>query len=151
MHAATNQTALLARSPQPTALAARLAGPAEGVTRFESVEELLGDPRLAGVSVLVVCCRSLPLGTLLDALGRMNLEYPALQKVAVVEGPIPLRVASYLTALGVELIGAEHPDSGLDRIAAAVDRMRERRGWVAAVRPAPTGASRRKEAHHERA
>ena len=131
----TQDTVVVSRGQEPPPLAERLHALSEPVAWFGSVEDLLRTRRLSSIRVLVVYCRLLPLGTLFTALGRMSLEYPGIQKVAVVEAPLPLPIARYLAALGAELVWAEPPDGSVDRIASVVHRMHERSGWLAALAP----------------
>lgn len=112
-------------------MAARLS-PREGtVTWYANVEDLIHGQPLSSVAVLVLKTPSQPKGDLLVALGRMNLEYPAMQKVVVMEGPPPLPVASYLTACGVDIIWSGSGEENMENLATVVDRMRERRQWIA--------------------
>jgi hypothetical protein len=71
---------------------------------YTSVRDLVRAEPLASIRLLVVHAPRSPSGLLLVTLGRLNLEFPAMQKVAVLETPPPLRVAEYLTACGVDLV-----------------------------------------------
>jgi hypothetical protein len=97
---------------------------------YASVAELVRDRPLSSISVLVLNFRPLPKGILLATLGRMSVEYPGMQKVAVLDRPLPLPIAEYLTSCGVDLLWNGSPDTG-DRLASAVDRMAERSPWLA--------------------
>ena len=59
-------------------------------------------------------------------IGRLALEYPAMQMVAVTETPLSLLVKKYLTACKVGLIWTEPKGQDLDALASVVDRMHER-------------------------
>ena len=98
---------------------------------YASVADLVRGQSLSSVAVLVVHSPPLPRGILLVALGRMNLEYPAIQKVAVLDGLPSLLVAEYLTACGVDLVCAETREESIERLAAVVNRMHERTAWIA--------------------
>jgi hypothetical protein len=104
------------------------------------MEELVRGQPLSSVEVLVVQTRQAPRGVLLVALGRMNEEYPTMQKVAVMDGPPPLPVAEYLTACGVDLVWAGTGEERIDEVASIVDRMRERMPWLAGRIPATSAA-----------
>ena len=120
---------VLSESDAAPSLAARLATPAP--PSYASVEGLMRDQPLSSIAVLVVQTRALPSAMLLVTLGRIGLEYPAMQKVVVMDGPPPLPVAGYLTACGVDLVWAGGREAGTDQLAAVVDRMRERSQWIA--------------------
>lgn len=125
-------TVLLSDSEESPSLAAQLAVPDERpVPRYSTLEELVSAQPLSSIDVLVVHCCPMPKGTLLATLGRLNLEYPRMQKVVVLEGPLPLQVAEYLTACGVELVRAETKDRAMDQLLAVMDRVHERTGWIA--------------------
>ena len=85
---------------------------------------------LSSVAVLVIDTRPQPKGVLLAALGRMNVEYPAIQKIAVLDGPPSLPVASYLTSCGVDLVWSGSGEENLDKLATVVDRTYARTKWI---------------------
>ena len=61
----------------------------------------------------------------------MNLEFPWIQKVMVIDGPLPLPIAEYLTACGVDLLECElREEKGADRLAFVVNRLQERNQWL---------------------
>jgi hypothetical protein len=64
----------------------------------------------------------------------MNLEYPAMQKVVLVEGPLPLPIAEYLTASGVAVVQSDAGESmrAAERLAPIIRRLDERTQWIAA-------------------
>ena len=113
-------------------LAARLTPLGPSLTWYASIEDLVRGQPLSSIAVLVVRSRRLPRATLLVTLGRLNLEYPRMQKVAVMDGPPPLPIAEYLTACGVDLVWEGSGEEGNDRLTSVVDRMRERSGWAVA-------------------
>jgi hypothetical protein len=86
---------------------------------------------LSTISVLVLHFRPLPKGIVLATLGRMTLEYPAMQKVAVLDGPPPLPIAEYLTACGVKLLWDGATEEGADLLASVVNTLHERKQWIA--------------------
>jgi hypothetical protein len=100
-------------------------------TCYSSVAELVGTQPLSSISVLVLHFRPLPKGILLATIGRMNLEYPAMQKVAVLESTPPLLIAEYLTACGVDLLLDGATDDGAEQLASVVNRLHERTRWIA--------------------
>ena len=69
-----------------------------------------------------------------SSLGRMALEHPCMQMIAVLECNLPLVVAEFLTASGVKLNWTHPDDAGLDKVLSMVDRMAEWRGWCVATR-----------------
>ncbi len=117
---------LLSDSAAAPTLAARLA-PARW---YASVEELVRKQPLSSVSVLVVESPRQPRGTLLVMLGRINIEYPGMQKVAVMDGAPPLPIAEYLTACGVDLVWTGTGEERIEQLAAVVNRMHERTSWL---------------------
>ncbi|HEX6558187.1 MAG TPA: hypothetical protein VF021_01970 [Longimicrobiales bacterium] len=119
-------TVLLSDSEAAALLAARLA-PA---TCYSRVEDLVREQSLSSVTVLVVDSPRQPLGMLLVMLGRMNVEYPAMQKVALMDGPPPLPIAEYLTACGVDLVWTGSGEERIEQLAAVVGRMHERTSWM---------------------
>ena len=145
----TGSTVLLAGKRASPAFLDRLAREGGRVERFESMRELLRDRGLPEVAVLMIRAEPLPQGVPLALLAWMNLEYPSVQKVAVVAGPLPLPLARYLTACGVDLVWAQS-DGSLDEVIAVLDRMHARSGWIAPwVRPLSSRAEL--ENDHERA
>jgi hypothetical protein len=97
---------------------------------YASVAELVKERPLDSISVLVLNFRPHPKGILLATLGRMSVEYPGMQKVAVLDRPLPLPIAEYLTSCGVDLLWDGSPDTG-DRLASTVARLTERTQWIA--------------------
>ncbi len=126
-----SSTVLLADSERAAALAAKLSPPDRDVVWYTSLEELVRKQPLSSISVLVVHSEHQPKGVMLAALGRMSIEYPGMQKVAVIEGTPPLPIAEYLTACGVALFLTQPVEERLDQLISIVDRMRERRRWIA--------------------
>ena len=76
---------------------------------------------LSAVAVLVLDTRPRLKGVLLALLGKMNLEYPAMQKIAVMKAAPPLPIVNYLTACGVTVVWPQAGDS-MDQLATVVDR-----------------------------
>ena len=98
---------------------------------YPSVSDLLRERQLCSISVLVLRFTPLPKGVLLANLGRMNLEYPWIQKVMVIDGPLPLPITEYLTACGVDLLECEiRNQKDADRLATVVNRLQERNQWL---------------------
>ena len=110
-------------------MAAMLAARTGPAAWYSSLAEMMKRQPLSSVSVLILNFRPLPKGILLATLGRMSLEYPAIQKVAVLDGPPPLPIAEYLTACGVKLLwdGATEED----QLASVVNTLHERTRWIA--------------------
>jgi len=126
-----SSTVLLADSERAAALAAKLSPPDRDVVWYTSLAELVHKQPLSSVSVLVVHSEERPKGVMLATLGRMSVEYPGMQKVAVIEGTPPLLIAEYLTACGVALFLTQPVEGRLDQLISIVDRMRERGRWIA--------------------
>lgn len=126
----TATTVLLSDEEAAPTLAARLASEEGQVPWYASIGDLVRARPLSSVGVLVIHFRPVPNGVLLAALGRMNVEYPGIQKVAVMEDPLPLPIAEYLTSCGVELFWTQEPGGGTDRLAEFVDSMHERIQWI---------------------
>lgn len=121
---------VLSEADDARAITARLQSSAGDVRWFANVEDLVQQQQLSSVSMLVFEAHAQPQGLLLVALGKMNLEYPAMQKVALLDEEPSLPVARYLTACGVDLICAPSDEERIDRLAVAVDRMQERTKWL---------------------
>lgn len=133
-----NGVVVLSESQSASRLAAQLAPRTRPVTWYASVDALVRAQPLSSVAVLIVQSATLPSGALLVTLGRMNIEYPAIQKVAVMDAAPPLPVAEYLTACGVNLVWEGSGEEKMEKLVAVVDRLRERRKWTAcAPSPAP--------------
>jgi hypothetical protein len=112
-------------------MAERLAARTGPAAWYPSVAEMVRRQPLSTISVLVLHCHPLPKGILLVTLGRMSLEYPAMQKVAVLDAPPPLPIAEYLTACGVRLIWDDATEEGTDLLASVVNTLHERTRWIA--------------------
>ncbi len=101
---------------------------------YTTLEELLRARPLSSIAMLVVVSHPLPKGILLMMLGRIALEYPAMQKVAVMDAAPPLPIAEYLTSCGVDMVWTESGsgEDTIERLAAVVHDMNERSQWIAA-------------------
>jgi len=124
-------TVLLSDAEDAADLAAGLAQGSQPTDFYRSVADLVHDRGLSSISVLVMRFRPLPKGTLLANLAKMNLEFPWMQKLMVLDGPLPLPIVEYLTACGVDLI--QYPvddEESADRLASVVDRLQERTQWL---------------------
>lgn len=124
-------TVLLSDSEDAPRLVAELAARTGPATCYRSVAEMMNQQPLSSVSILVLRFRPQPKGILLATLGRMNLEYPGIQKVAVLDDPPPLPIAEYLTACGVNLLWNGGTNDGTDRLASVINSLHERIGWIA--------------------
>ena len=111
-------------------LTERLTPKAGAVACYANVEDLIHGQSLASIAVLVVQAGPQPQGVLLATLGRMNVEYPAMQKVAVMKEAPSLPIARYMAACGVDLIWTGSQDESIDQLAAVVDRMYARTTWI---------------------
>jgi hypothetical protein len=124
-------TVLLSDADEAPQLAAALAARTGPAAWYTSLGELLTKRPLSTVSVLVLHCHALPKGTLLATLGRMHVEYPGMQKVAVLDEPPPLPIAEYLTSCGVSLLWNGGSEEGAERLASVVHQLHERTRWIA--------------------
>lgn len=122
---------LLAESEAADRVAARLGAGGRAPACYRSLEDLMRGQPLSSIAVLVLLSHPVPKGILLVTLARLTLEYPAMQKVAVMEEPPPLPVAEYLTARGVDLLWKESGQDPLERLAEVVEGKAERAGWIA--------------------
>jgi len=124
-------TVLLSDAEGASGLAARLAARTGPAAWYSSVAEMVQRQPLSSISVLVLNFRPLPKGILLVTLGRMSLEYPAMQKVVVLDGPPPLPIAEYLTACGVRLFWDGATEDDTERLASVVNGLHEKTRWIA--------------------
>jgi len=125
----TGSTALVADHTAGRTLMDRLS--AEGVVIWnEDIGGLLRQGLSSAITVLVVRARPLGQGLPLALLAWINLEYPRIQKVAVVEGPLPLPIVRFLTSCGVELVWTKSDDN-VEHIVSVVDRLQGRSSWIA--------------------
>jgi hypothetical protein len=124
-------TVLLSDSEGASPLAAHLGPGAEPAECYGSVAELLSQQPLSSIAVLVLHFHPLPKGSVLATLGRMSVEYPAIQKVAVLGAPPPLPIAEYLTSCGVDILVDGPAEKVAEQLARIVNRMRERTRWIA--------------------
>ena len=124
------RTVVLSDEGRGLDITARLAPRTGPATWYPSLAELVRRQPLSSVSVLVLDFRPRPRGVQLVTLGRMNTEFPAMQKVAVLHEEAPLPVVEYLTSCGVDIVWNGN-ESGLERLASTVDRLQERIPWIA--------------------
>jgi hypothetical protein len=122
-------TVLLSDEEAATELAAKLGAAGEEVVCYSNMADLVRERPLSSVAVLVLHFRPVPKGTLLAALGRLTHEYPWIQKVAVMDDPVPLPIAEYLASCGVDFFWKQQEEDD-DRLAGVVDDMHERTRWV---------------------
>lgn len=124
-------TVLLSDTEGASPLANHLGADAEPTECYGSVAELLRQQPLSSIAVLVLHFHPLPKGSVLATLGRMNVEYPAIQKVAVLEASPPLPIAEYLTSCGVDILVDGTTEEIAGQLVEIVNRMRERTRWIA--------------------
>ena len=117
---------MLSDSEQGNLVARGLARRSCQVRCYNRLEDLIREQPLGSIPVLIFHLRQAPKGTLLGVIGRLALEYPAMQMAAVTEAPLSLLVTQYLTACKVDLIWTEPKGQDLDTLASVVDRMHER-------------------------
>lgn len=98
---------------------------------FPTVADLFRGRAPHDISVLVLLCGNHLKGTDLVHLARLNLEFPWVQKLLILQEPLPLPVREYLAACGVDLMeGALRSTQDLARLALTVDRLKERSQWL---------------------
>ena len=122
-------TVVLSDAKEAPRLAAELAARTGPAAWYADVRELLTERPLSSVAVVVLHCRAHPKGTLLATLGRMHVEYPGIRTVAVLDEPLPLPIAEYLTSCGVLLLW--NSEDGTERLASVVNQLHERTRWIA--------------------
>ncbi len=122
---------LLSETGAQTTVAQRLTRPGREVVCFDGMEELVQARPLSSIELLVVQWRDMPNGVLLAALGRLAVEHPGLAKVAVMDSPPPLPVASYLAACGVDLVWPGSAEPGTDLLVTLAERIHEGTEWIA--------------------
>jgi len=98
------------------------------VKRYATMQELIDAEPLSSIAVLIIAAQ--PKGVLLALLGRIHVEFPALQTIALMDAPPALPVASYLAACGVDLVWRQAGQDSTDKLAAVVDRTCERAKWL---------------------
>ena len=123
-------TVLLSDREGAPALAELLRTGAEPPACIANLGELVGRQPLSSIAVLVLHTRPVPNGLVLVALGRLNLEYPGIQKIAFLAGDPPLPVAEYLTSCGVDILLDHANEDGAARLAATIDNLKERTRWI---------------------
>ncbi|NNG16895.1 MAG: hypothetical protein HKM89_10480 [Gemmatimonadales bacterium] len=117
---------MLSDSDEGKSVARGLARRSCPVMCYNRLEDLVREQPLGSIPVLIFHLRQPPKGVLLGVIGRLALEFPAMQKVAIAETPLSLLVTEYLTACKVDLIWTEPKGQDLDALASVVDRMHER-------------------------
>jgi len=118
---------MLSDSREEPPVAASLSRRSCRVECYTSLEQLLREHPPGSIPVLIFHLHERPKGSLLVVIGRLAVEHPGVQKVALTEAPLPLEVAGYLTACDVALVPMEPDGQDASRLASVVTRMRERR------------------------
>ncbi len=129
MNSQPNLIAILEGGPAENALAESLASEGLPIVRFSSPAELSQSDRLSSIAVLVFGVHKGRLGSLLIALSRLSVEYPGMQKLAIVEGELSVTLATYLITCSVKLLEIYLDASGSERIVRAARRILEQRTW----------------------
>lgn len=124
---------MLSDSQEEPSVAATLSRRSCRVECYTSLERLLDDHPPGSIPVLIFHLHERPKGSLLVVIGRLTVEHPEIQKVAVTEAPLPLEVAGYLTACDVDLVPMERDGQDANQLASVVTRMHERRQRCLAV------------------
>ncbi|HSW31191.1 MAG TPA: hypothetical protein VLH75_17020 [Longimicrobiales bacterium] len=124
-------TVLLSEAEDASRLVAELSARTGPAAWYANVGEMLTERPFSSVSVLVLHGHTLPKGTLLATLGRMHVEHPEIQKVAVLDEEPPLPIAEYLASCGVSLLWNGNSEEGADRLASVVNQLHEKTRWIA--------------------
>jgi hypothetical protein len=124
-------TVLLSEAKDAPQLVAELTARTGPAAWYANVGEMLTERPLSSVSVLVLHGHTLPKGTLLATLGRMHVEYPEIQTVAVLDEEPPLPIAEYLASCGVSLLWNGNSEEGANRLASVVNQLHEKIRWIA--------------------
>ena len=124
-------TVLLSEATDAPQLAAELTARTGPAAWYANVGDMLDERPFSSVSVLVLHGHALPKGTLLATLGRMHVEYPEIQTVAVLDEEPPLPIAEYLASCGVSLLWNGNSEDGADRLASVVNQLHEKIRWIA--------------------
>ena len=124
-------TVLLSEAADASRLVAELSARTGPAAWYANVGDMLTERPFSSVSVLVLHGHTLPKGTLLATLGRMHVEHPEIQKVAVLDEEPPLPIAEYLASCGVSLLWNGNSEEGADRLASVVNQLHEKTRWIA--------------------
>jgi hypothetical protein len=118
---------VLSDSTEGTSVGATLSQRSWRVNSYTSLEQLLSEHAPGSIPVLILHLHSRPKGSLLVVIGRLAVEHPGMQKVALTEVPLPLEVAGFLTACDVDLVSIKPGGHDASQLASIVSRMHERR------------------------
>ncbi len=124
-------TVLLSEAEDASRLVAELSARTGPAAWYANVGEMLTERPFSSVSVLVLHGHTLPKGTLLATLGRMHVEHPEIQTVAVLDEEPPLPIAEYLASCGVSLLWNGNSEEGASRLASVVNQLHEKIRWIA--------------------
>lgn len=94
---------------------------------YTRLEDLFGEIDPGAIPVLVFHTQERPKGRVLEVIGRLAIEHPRVQMVAVSESPLSMEVAEYLAGRGVDVMEVESGVVDIDDLTRAVLRMQERR------------------------
>lgn len=97
------------------------------VARYERLDALFAEHAPGTAPVLIFHRRERPKGRVLEVIGRMTVEHPAVQMVVVSEEPLSLDVAEYLAGHGVTVVRRSPDGTAGDDLPAVVRRLYERR------------------------
>lgn len=121
------EAVVLSDSPEEPSVAANLSCRDCQVEWYTSLEQLLAEHPPGSIPVLIFHLHDRPKGTLLVVIGKLAVEHPRIQKIAVTEAPLPLEVAGYLTACDVDLVALEPGARNANDLASMLTRTQERR------------------------
>ena len=94
---------------------------------YTRLEDLFGERDPGAIRVLIFHLRERPRGRVLEVIGRLAIEYPRVQMVAVSESPLSIEMAEFLAGRGVEVMEADPVVGGIDELRDVVAKMHERR------------------------
>ena len=79
---------------------------------FTDLNDVIHEQSLGNVETLAVNMWPRPKGVMLATLGRINVEYPTMHKVVMVDTNAELPIRKFLAGCGVEVICADTKEEG---------------------------------------
>jgi len=97
------------------------------VACYTRSEDLFGENDPGAIPVLIFHMRERPKGRVLELIGRLAIEHPRVQMMAVSELPLSIEIAEYLAGRGVALLEIQPGLVEAGELTDVVRRMHERR------------------------
>ena len=101
---------------------------------YDELSDLLEEHPPESIGVLAVHARRQPPGALLATLTRWAVEFPWIQKVAVLDDSPTLPIAKELTRSGFWLVRADGSDGPATSLCRALEVLSAQQAWVVAAR-----------------